>query len=96
MPPVQNSHWSLGREGKKSVIQTAAHLEPHTFWIRYRTDKVAGEKNHDHRFVLASNYRFASLAEIVLWFSASLPAVAMVPNATGTGAFCQADLGRCT
>lgn len=90
MSLLQNSHWSLRGKRKKIAIQIAALQEHHSLWIRYRTDKVVGwkkKKNHDCRFVLASNYRFASLAEIVLWYSVSLSVVAMVPNATGTGAY---------
>lgn len=98
-------------EALDNVIATEESLEPReerlkkllllrkipVFELSCRTDQVTGwKKHHDHRFGLVSNYRLALLTEIVLWYSASLPAVAVVPNATGTETYCQKDLVRST
>lgn len=96
MSPIQSLELGVGRrkQTNKKVFQTAAHYEHHT-WIRLRTDNVAGEKRKQKQ-ICTSNYMFTSLAEIVLWYPTSFPTVAMVPNATETGTYCQTDLGRCT
>lgn len=97
MSPLQNGHWSLRGKAKKNCSSNCCFSgTSHFLNLIQNREGSRVKKNHHPRFALASNYRFASLAAIVLWYSASLLAVAMVPNATGTGTYCQADLGRCT